>query len=205
VTRLGGKPLGILAGHALGHRRGDELGLVRGPLSCIGGFDGSVMRLDRGLLGGSLDLFRGDLGRVFSGFCGELGFRLRDLGHLRRFFGQAGSLEGCGLRGAVGRGLRTGGRIRGGGGGIVTGSGRLVAGLGDPVGPCQRFMGYFRDAEKHGILKNFARRALGHADLGGSAADHIVEIAAIHDAAGNIHTGIVERARGTANGARQHL
>ena len=129
MTRLGGKPLGILSGHALGHRRGDELGLVRG------------------LLGGSLDLFRGDLGRVFSGFCGELGFRLRDLGHLRRFFGQAGGLEGCGLRGAVGRGLRTGGRIRGGGGGIVTGSGRLMAGLGDPVGPCQRFMGYFRNAE----------------------------------------------------------
>ena len=116
-----------------------------------------------------------------------------------------GGLEGCGLRGAVGRGLRAGGRIRGSGGGIVTGSGRLVAGLGDPVGPCQRFMGYFRDAEKHGILKNFARRALGHADLGGSATDHIVEIAAIHDAAGNIHTGIVERARGTANGALQHL
>ena len=82
MTRLGGKPLGILAGHALGHRRGDELGLVRG------------------LLGGSLDLFRGDLGRVFSGFSGEFGLCLRDLCHLRRFFCQAGGLEGCGLRGA---------------------------------------------------------------------------------------------------------
>ena len=101
MTRLGGKPLGILAGHALGHRRGDELGLVRGPLGCIGGLDGSVMCLDRGLLGGSLDLFRGDLGRVFSGFCGEFGLCLRDLCHLRRFFCQAGGLEGCGLRGAV--------------------------------------------------------------------------------------------------------
>ena len=101
MPRLGGKPLGILAGHALGHRRGDELGLVRSPLSCIGGLDGSVMCLDRGLLGGSLDLFRGDLGRVFSGFCGEFGLCLRDLCHLRRFFCQAGGLEGCGLRGAV--------------------------------------------------------------------------------------------------------
>ena len=80
-----------------------------------------------------------------------------------------------------------------------------MAGLGNPVGPCQRFMGHFRDAEEHGILKNLARRALGHAHLGGSAADHIVEIATIHDAAGNIHTGLVERARRAADGARQHL
>ena len=49
MTCLGGKQLGTLVGHALGHRRGDELGLVRGPLSCIGGLDGSVIRLDRGL------------------------------------------------------------------------------------------------------------------------------------------------------------
>ena len=102
MASLGSKTLGVLLGHTLGHGAGDELGLMRRPFSRIGGFDSRVMRFNRCLLGRGLGFLSGDLSRIFGGFGCQLGFGLRNLGHLCRLLGQAGGLKGGRFGGTVG-------------------------------------------------------------------------------------------------------
>ena len=59
------------------------------------------------------------------------------------------------------------------------------------------------DAERDSLLQDFAGGILRHADLGGRAAHHIVEIIAFHDRARDVDTGLVECARCAANGTGQ--
>ena len=145
-----------------------------------------------------------NLGRVFGCLCRKLGLGLGKFGHFRSFLGQAGGLESGGFRGAVCRGLGAGRCIGRGGCGIVTCGSGLVSSLGNAVSSGQGLMRNLGHAERHGLLQHFTGSALRHADLGGGAIDHIVEIIAVHDRAGDIHTGLVECACGAADRAGQH-